>query len=370
MKLGSRPRLSLAALGVVSALAGPAAAQPAAKDLFGAETSPSAGPAQSIGFYSKGCLAGGMAMPKDGPTWQVMKPSRDRAYAHPAMIRLLQRLSADAKREANWRGLLFGDMAQPRGGPMKDGHASHQIGLDADIYLTEMPTRRLTPHERDTMPLPSVIDKRTNRIDLSRWRPEMMKLIRTAAQEPEVERIFVHPGIKEQLCKTAGRDRGWLNKVRPMFGHDYHFHVRMECQPGSPNCKPQESTGSGDGCDKLDWWFNVALRPPPPNAKPWKKPPPIFLSALPKACNAVLNQPAGKGGAVMAASPAPSLPEQSLAPPPPAAALAPAPAAMADEFDDGSQRAPAFAPPPATGAPAASPSPAKALPMPRFRPAN
>ncbi|WP_062115694.1 penicillin-insensitive murein endopeptidase [Aureimonas sp. AU40] len=360
MTLGSRTRLSLVALGLLTALSAPAEAQTAAKELFGAETRPNAGPPQSIGFYSKGCLSGGMEMPKDGPTWQVMKPSRNRAFAHPTMIRFLQRLSGDAAREANWRGLLFGDMAQPRGGPMKDGHASHQIGLDADIYLTEMPTRRLSPHERDTMPLPSVIDKRTNHIDLSRWRPEMLKLIRTAAREPEVERIFVHPGIKEQLCKTAGRDRVWLNKVRPMYGHDYHFHVRIVCQPGSPNCQPQEPTGTGDGCDKLDYWFNVALRPPKPSAKPYKKPPPIFMSALPKACNAVLNAP-DKGGAVMAASPAQS--------------REPVAAALSDDFDTGAAPIPPAAPrlpapPAAATAPAYAPEPAEALPMPRFRPAN
>ncbi|WP_182084101.1 penicillin-insensitive murein endopeptidase [Aureimonas sp. ME7] len=340
-----RGRWGAWALAALVGLTGAARAEPAAKDLFSAERHPSAAAPQSIGFYSKGCLAGGLEMPKDGPTWQVMKPSRDRAYAHPAMIALLQKLSRDAAREANWRGLLFGDMAQPRGGPMKDGHASHQIGLDADIYLTEMPNRRLSDAERDGMPLPSVIDKRTNRIDERRWRPEMLKLIRTAAEEPEVERIFVHPGIKEKLCKTAGRDRSWLNKVRPMYGHDYHFHVRISCQPGSTNCKEQESTGSGDGCDKLDWWFNVALQPPPPNAKPYKKPPPIFLSALPRACAAVLKQPDAGGARTLVAAPA-SEPEASAraVEPPPSAAAYSAPTPPAPVPDAGR------------------------LPMPRFRP--
>ncbi|KQQ79871.1 penicillin-insensitive murein endopeptidase [Aureimonas sp. Leaf324] len=356
MKLGRAVGLGMA-LGLT--LAGAARAETAAKDLFSAEHFPSAAPPQSIGFYSKGCLAGGMAMPKDGPTWQVMKPSRDRAYAHPALIKLLQRLSVDARREANWRGLLFGDMAQPRGGPMKDGHASHQIGLDADIYLTEMPNRRLTDDERDHMPLPSVIDKRTRHIDLKRWRPEMMKLIRTAATEPEVERIFVHPGIKEQLCKTAGRDRAWLNKVRPMYGHDYHFHVRMVCQPGSPNCQPQEPTVKGDGCDKLDWWFDVALQPPKPSAKPYKKPPPIFLSALPRACAAVLKQPDVAGA--RAAAPLRAAPVAADAP------------AMADDFDGNAPMA--LAPEPAPRA-SAAPVPPAAVPddggfaMPRMRPAG
>jgi len=337
----------------------PAAAQTPAKDLFSAETGPSAAKPQSIGFYSKGCIAGALEMPKDGPTWQVMKPSRHRAFAHPTMIAFLQRLSRDAAAEANWRGLLFGDMAQPRGGPMKDGHASHQIGLDADIYLTEMPNRRLSREERDTMPLPSVIDKTTRHIDLKRWRPEMLKLIRTAAEEPEVQRIFVHPGIKEQLCKTAGRDRGWLNKVRPMFGHDYHFHVRLVCQPGSPNCEPQESTGKGDGCDKLDWWFDVALQPPKPSSKPYKKPPPIFMTGLPKACSAVLKQPDATGG-TPAARPAPTA----------------APTASAATAFDASPPAPARLPPPPVRAQAPEPAGSEAgedggaLPMPRFRPAG
>ncbi|WP_156419453.1 penicillin-insensitive murein endopeptidase [Aureimonas sp. AU12] len=354
--------MGAALLAVASAL--PAAAQTPAKDLFSAETGPSAAKPQSIGFYSKGCIAGALEMPKDGPTWQVMKPSRHRAFAHPTMIAFLQRLSRDAAAEANWRGLLFGDMAQPRGGPMKDGHASHQIGLDADIYLTEMPNRRLSRDERDTMPLPSVIDKTTRHIDLRRWRPEMGKLIRTAAEEPEVQRIFVHPGIKEQLCKTAGRDRAWLNKVRPMYGHDYHFHVRIVCQPGSPNCEPQESTGTGDGCDKLDWWFDVALQPPKPSSKPYRKPPPIFMSGLPKACSAVLKQP---DAGVSASAPSPV----------PAAAREPVPVTA---FEAAPERAPTPAPaaaprrlppPPAAGAPdgfdADAPE-AGGMPMPRFRP--
>lgn len=346
--------MGAAALCLAMVLAAPGArAQTPAKELFGAERLPSQAKPESIGFYSKGCLQGGMEMPADGPTWQVMKPSRNRAFAHPTMIRFLQQLSADARREAGWNGLLFGDMAQPRGGPMLDGHASHQIGLDADIYLTEMPNRRLSREERDSMPLPSVIDKRTRHLDERRWRPEMAALIRTAAKEPQVERIFVHPGIKEKLCKVAGRDRAWLNKVRPMYGHDYHFHVRIGCQPGSPNCRSQEETVAGDGCDKLDWWFDVALQPPPPpkpGDKPYKKPPPIFMNALPKACAGVLRQPDAGVVAARETAPAPAVP---------AAPRAPAPSAPA-----ASALAPVLAP-----APAEAPV-LDRLPMPRMRPAG
>ena len=51
----------------------------------------------------------------------------------------MERLAAKVPKVSNWPGLLVGDMAQARGGPMLTGHASHQVGLDADIWLTPMP---------------------------------------------------------------------------------------------------------------------------------------------------------------------------------------------------------------------------------------
>ena len=55
------------------------------------------------------------------------------------MVALVKRLAMKAKKDAGWPGILVGDMSQPRGGPMLTGHASHQVGLDADIWLTPMP---------------------------------------------------------------------------------------------------------------------------------------------------------------------------------------------------------------------------------------
>src|SRR6185437_10514002 len=103
----------------------------AAKRVFGLQTTPAPGPAQAIGTYAKGCLAGGVELPADGPNWQVMRPSRDRAWGAPALIAFIERLAAAAAREAQWPGLLIGDIAQPRGGPMLTGHASHQMGIEA-----------------------------------------------------------------------------------------------------------------------------------------------------------------------------------------------------------------------------------------------
>ncbi len=116
----------------------------AAKELFGRKPQPVPMAARSIGFYAKGCLAGAQALPINGQTWQVMRLSRNRNWGHPELIDMLERLAAKVPKVAGWPGLLVGDMSQPRGGPMLTGHASHQVGLDADVWLTPMPNRQLT----------------------------------------------------------------------------------------------------------------------------------------------------------------------------------------------------------------------------------
>src|SRR5271165_2032718 len=169
----------------------------AAKELFARKLKPTAGPAHSIGSYVKGCIAGAEALPINGDTWQVMRLSRNRNWAHPEMVALLERLSAKVHKVAGWPGLLVGDMSQPRGGPMITGHASHQIGLDADVWLTPMPNHVLSRAEREEMS--AVMMVRPDRLDIDRkvWTPGQMAIIHAAADEPQVERIFVNPAIKK-----------------------------------------------------------------------------------------------------------------------------------------------------------------------------
>ena len=120
-----------------------------AKELFGRKVLPAAMPTHVLGFYAHGCIAGAEGLPINGDTWQVMRLSRNRYWAHPDMVALVKRLAAKAQKEAGWHGILIGDMSQPRGGPMFTGHASHQVGLDADIWLTPMPGRKLSRNERE-----------------------------------------------------------------------------------------------------------------------------------------------------------------------------------------------------------------------------
>src|SRR5438445_13776280 len=192
-----------------------------AKELFGRKTAPAPLQARTIGFYSKGCLAGAMALPINGPTWQVMRLSRNRNWGHPKLIEFLERLSQKGAK-VGWRGLLVGDMSQPRGGPMLTGHASHQVGLDADIWLTPMPPRELTRAEREEMSATMVVAPDRKEVDPNVWTPAHTALIKAAAEQPEVQRIFVNAAIKKALCREAGSDRAWLSKVRQYWQHDYH----------------------------------------------------------------------------------------------------------------------------------------------------
>jgi penicillin-insensitive murein endopeptidase len=276
---------------ILPPLANPDAPTTPAKELFGRKTTPAPMQARTIGFYANGCLAGGVALPINGPAWQVMRLSRNRNWGHPALIRTLEKL-AEKARPAGWSGLLVGDLSQPRGGPMLTGHSSHQIGLDADIWLTPMPDRELTLEEREYMSATMVVAADRRDVNPAVWIPGHVGVIRTAAQMPEVERIFVNAAIKKALCRDNGGDRAWHNKVRPYWGHDYHFHIRIRCPGDSPDCKPQPPVPPGDGCGKdLDWWFqDSVLRPPPPTTTP-KSRPPLTMAALPPACRIVLQAP-------------------------------------------------------------------------------
>jgi penicillin-insensitive murein endopeptidase len=279
-----------ASIAIAAAIATTAIAEEKpAKQLFGAVELPADQKTQAVGFYSKGCMAGAMAIPVDGPDWQVMRLSRNRRWGHPDLIRVIEELSLKAKRHG-WNGLLVGDMSQPRGGPMLTGHASHQIGLDVDIWFMPMPDKRLTYEEREETSAISVLKDGSFYVDDKRWTPAHADMLREAASFREVERILVHPGVKKKLCQTVGGDRGWLQKIRPYYGHNYHFHLRIGCPKGSSGCKQQAEVAAGDGCDKaLDWWFDVALQPKKPK-KPEKqvKPREITLSDLPGACAKIL----------------------------------------------------------------------------------
>jgi len=248
---------------------------------FAATRTPSPGPARSIGGYAAGCVAGAKALAPEGAGYQVIRLSRDRNWGHPTLVDMLSDLGTRVQ-AARLGTMLVGDMGQPRGGPLPSGHASHTIGLDADIWLRlDLPPMDRAARER----LSEVVYVDYDRARVkSAWSDRQANLVRLAAVDPRVERIFVHPTIKHALCEADRSDRAWLRKVRPWWGHDGHMHVRLSCPAGSPSCERQKPLPEGDGCDDLSGWIAEADRPvveQPRNERRAVK--------LPAACRAVLN---------------------------------------------------------------------------------
>jgi penicillin-insensitive murein endopeptidase len=280
------PTITIAALSLAADMS---AAAPAAKDLFGALASPTAAAPAAHGRHAGGCLAGAAALPESGPGWRTLRLSRNRYWAHPETIAFIQRLGAQAAALGWPHGFLVGDLSQPRGGPMPYGHASHQSGLDADIWLRR-PDRAYSIAERESLSAISMVEP--NRVALSpAWGPAQASLIAAAAHDPAVDRIFVNAAIKAAFCRSARpEDAEWLGKLRPWWGHDSHFHVRLSCPATSPGCVDQSPPPRGDGCDStLDWWFSdEALNPPPPRDPPAPRRP-ATLAELPQACAAILH---------------------------------------------------------------------------------
>jgi penicillin-insensitive murein DD-endopeptidase len=250
-------------------------------------TIPTQESSQSIGTYTSGCISGAATLPLDGQGYQVMRLSRHRYYGHPNLIGFIQHLGRFSA-EQKLGSLLIGDLGQPRGGPTLSGHRSHQSGLDVDIWflLSEQAgNRQLTANERETWSAPSVVNMQNDTIDYRHWSLDQAKVLEAAARQPEVDRIFVNPSIKQELCTTKSAGAGeWLRKIRPWWKHDDHFHVRLKCPPHSPHCASQEPLPAGDGCDaSLAWWFSAEAKAP---SKSVPLPPP----PLPALCEQLLKQ--------------------------------------------------------------------------------
>lgn len=272
-------------------IATPVHAEQAAKTLFGAARQGSAQKPASFGSYAKGCVAGAVQLPPNGPTWQAMRLSRNRNWGHPELVDFVQDLSRKAARQKGWKGLYIGDMSQPRGGPMLSGHRSHQIGLDVDIWMRPPKTLALSVNDREH--ISSISTRRAKGAYVNdSWTRQHHNILKAAAKDPRVARIFVFPGAKVQMCKDEKGNRAWLRKIRPWWGHHYHFHVRLSCPKGARGCVNQAPPPKGDGCKDAEQWVRDILNPPKPKPKPTKpvKPRgPITLSDLPGQCASVLS---------------------------------------------------------------------------------
>ena len=237
-----------------------------------------------------GCIAGAAELPASGPGYETIRASRSHYWGYPTTIAALQSLAVQAQ-AAGILTLYMNDISKRYGGPFPGIHASHQVGLDADVWLDTQPKRRLSANERDNVEVVSLVSADQRGINPAIWSPQHATLIRLAAGLPGVDRILVNAAIKQQLCRTVTGDRSWLAKVRPWYGHAAHMHIHFRCPPGQHECLDQAPAPAGESCDaSLQWWFDRLDAPPASPSGPVTPRPP---AALPAACTAILR---GEGG--------------------------------------------------------------------------
>jgi penicillin-insensitive murein endopeptidase len=238
------------------------------------------GPAAAIGGPSNGCLVGAEALPAESTGFVSIRRHRNRYYGHPNTVSFVKDLGRALSKSTN-ELMMVGDLSQPRGGLMSSMHRSHQNGMDVDIWfrLAESTPSANHRHPGDRNPGSMVAP---GGLTLSNdWGKPQRFLLKASAADPRVDRIFVNPVIKRALCQSEKGERSWLRKLRPWWGHDAHFHVRLKCPRGSPQCKQQALLPPGDGCgESLAWWFSEEARTP---GKKKATPP------MPSACEALLS---------------------------------------------------------------------------------
>jgi penicillin-insensitive murein endopeptidase len=236
------------------------------QDKWGSVKTPTQNPPQVYGSYTAGCMDGAVALPLSGYGYELENGARNRFYGQPSMINFLQKYAAENKST-----LYISDIAQPRGGPVKGGHGSHQTGLDADIWYGK----------KDGFPV-ELVSLKNKSLNGEEWQNFDWRILKNAAEFAEVERVFVNPRIKAKLCETH-KGEGWLSKIRPWWQHNDHFHVRLSCPSGDKLCKAQAAVPSGDGCDAtLDWWFSKEAEAESAKTKVKEE------LVLPEQCGAVL----------------------------------------------------------------------------------
>lgn len=242
------------------------------------------GPAAAIGGPSNGCIAGAERLPTTGVGFVSIRRHRNRYYGHPDTVRLVHDLGRALSHRTDAL-MMVGDLSQPRGGRMPTMHRSHQNGMDVDIWFDLAGSARTANGRHPEKQDPKGMVAPGGRNLGQGWGKHQRFLLKTTAEDPRVDRILVNPAIKRALCRSEKGSRKWLRKLRPWWGHDAHFHVRLKCPKGSPHCRQQAPPPAGDGCDKsLAWWFSEEARTP--SKKPKKKRPP---RPTPAACKALLS---------------------------------------------------------------------------------
>lgn len=170
---------------------------------------------------------------------RVRAVSRERSYAHPALVLMLWRSARDVAKAAPGSVLLVGDLSHREGGPLP-GHHSHQSGRDADVgfYVIDARGKRLVSHEyvafdgdgkaKDGGSL--VFDDERNWMLVESWvRDRRAGLSHIFVSEPLKARLLRFARGNPRFAQYADEAAALLKQPENGEPHDDHFHVRITC---------------------------------------------------------------------------------------------------------------------------------------------
>jgi penicillin-insensitive murein endopeptidase len=211
---------------------------------YGSSSSP-------IGSYSNGSIRNAVNLPEEGNGYMRLFVDRNRGWGSEELVSMIVEASSEMNQLFPDKDRLqVGDLGAQTGGQITR-HGSHQNGLDVDLTYYRNNGQEQSPNQTNGFSEVMVINgKLSANFDITRnW-----ELMKTLHKYGNVQRIFVDPVIKTELCKHAkaiGDDRDHaevLRSLRPYQKHADHLHVRLYCPIGAKECIPQAEVPAGTGC--------------------------------------------------------------------------------------------------------------------------
>jgi len=204
---------------------------------------------ESLGEYTLGCLKGAQTFNGNEVGLVLSRVKRGRYWGHPDLINLIREVGIELYNKN--KKMIVGDLSLSRGGPMILGHNSHQNGLDVDIWFKALKADEfISFNEVETLEMNPI----------QTLGEDQLMIIHLFAKNEKVERIFINPKLKKNLCDDMTDKKLGFNeqrKLRAWWGHDDHIHVRLKCPKNNLNCISQKAIPEGNGCgEDLNWWFS------------------------------------------------------------------------------------------------------------------
>ncbi len=201
---------------------------------------------QAVGFPDQGRLRNSTSIYSkqqalnENAFFEVVSPGRNRHYGTYDMAEIISRMGKNLVDIHNHK-LFVGNISQKNGGALPP-HASHQIGIDADLGY---------PTTSDSVKFPVVVQMKNRQYNPSIYSAEKTyALLKFTFSQPDirVDRVFMDRTIKKSLCDYAksknefnSKDKELVNRIFNSIdhvdGHGDHFHLRLKCSSYDPACR-------------------------------------------------------------------------------------------------------------------------------------